>query len=456
LVPIKKMQHINENQKKLDFKGASLVKIPQENIAVTVDYYSDEERDKLLDYSSREGIKEVIKTGVKIPTAEFLTYYLFHRKRPGKPGYRRYSELGDKIWRSLIDLEDWVKFNGTSIYTAEDVEKQDTGITERIGESVGLSVINRIHGLTEADWDKIPEKSGKGAYPVFDYKEKGSNLTASKGETFIQVETKGSMAEDNREKTDAIRTHKSNIKDKKKKIKILEQEDRYPFKANLRYGIITVMDNRKNGTLRSLLVDPDSNELKITPSKLQLLNRMRFLYELICFISPRSQLSSSLATRTSSLSILEDPYMLNKLPLRKGNGEEFKFEPSDVVKGQLCSFFLNKSRIIDEPVGGAILKLSNKFLFFFGIWEELVIQAAEQNFEEILKFKTTPVSRIKMIECIVSEAQFEKFDIPEGLIDSQKKGDRYRVFRLKGQLHYSKEGIVFGILPITPDMDTFS
>jgi hypothetical protein len=39
-------------------------------------------------------IDEIISQGVEIPLSELLTYYLFHRLRINKPGWRNYNEIG--------------------------------------------------------------------------------------------------------------------------------------------------------------------------------------------------------------------------------------------------------------------------------------------------------------------------------------------------------------------------
>ena len=189
------------------------MRLQQGFVQVEVRYYDDEQKEKLLFYPSAKKQKEIVDGTIKIPTEEFLTYYLFHKKRPGKVGFRSYSELGSKIGVALADLEGFIQFNGDSISVPEDVGYQDNAIAEHIGESIGLSVINRIHGLTEADWDKIPEIRGSKGEKTFDYQ------VASDGKNTIEVETKGSCPYDSAVKTSSIRSHKRSILEKKTAIK---------------------------------------------------------------------------------------------------------------------------------------------------------------------------------------------------------------------------------------------
>ena len=67
----------------------------------------------------------MVEHGLEISTEQFLTYYLFHRRRPGKPGWRHYREVGRHIGRAISCLDEWVDFNGESISTPPDVEFQD-------------------------------------------------------------------------------------------------------------------------------------------------------------------------------------------------------------------------------------------------------------------------------------------------------------------------------------------
>jgi len=423
-----------------------MINIPQDSILVSVDFYNDVEKDKLLQYPTRNNIQDIVNNNIEIPTAEFLTYYLFKRKRPGKEGYRGYKQLGRLIHRSLMDLEDWVIFNGDSICSAHDINEQDNSITERIGESISLSVMNRIHGMTEADWGKIPERRGSGAYPVFDYSHPVDSNTGSDGQFIVQVESKGSSVEDNRRITSSISNHKTNIINKKARINILEQQNQYPPEAELRYGSITAIDKRQNGTIKCRLLDPDPEHQSVSPRSLQLINRVRFLYDWISFISPRSQLASSIATRLAALESLENPFELDKTPLIKGSGEKFSLFPFDEFSHQPCSFFSNKSYVTDGPSGGITLQLPNNDMLFIGIMEDLIFQALDQNFEDIISYKHTAGSVYKRVRCFFSAGRYNKLILPDDISEYTIDAGPYKYFDLLGDLHYSREGTVFGLL----------
>jgi hypothetical protein len=124
-------------------KGLTLkLEIPQKTVRVDVEFYDEVEKGKLLRYPNHKSIDGLAKSGLEIPTEEFLTYYLFHKKRPGKVGWRNHKEIGRKIGNALAELDEWIDFDGESISTPANVVGQDKAITERIGESIGLSVIS--------------------------------------------------------------------------------------------------------------------------------------------------------------------------------------------------------------------------------------------------------------------------------------------------------------------------
>jgi predicted SAM-dependent methyltransferase len=56
---------------------------------------------------------------------------------------------------------------------------------------------------------------------------------------------------------------------------------------------------------------------------------------------------------------------------------------------------------------------------------------------------------MKSIDCIFSEKRFEFLILPDEIREGARESGNYRILRLNGQLHYSREGTVFGILKIS-------
>lgn len=415
------------------------IALPQQNIRVNVEFYDAEHERKLLRYPTSKQIRAVVGKHVIIPLTEFLTYYLFYRKRPGMPGYRDHREISYQTGKALSDLEDFIYFNGISISTPMAVGEQDIHITERIGESIGLSVINRIHNLTAADWDRIERRVG---HKVFDYE------IASDGATIIQVETKGSSTDSNDVKPPSVSNHKANIIDKKKTITDFDKKDKYPFPADLRYGTITVLDKRPSSTVKCLLLDPEPAETNIPPNRLRLINRMQFLRDWISLISPRSQMASALSTRVSDLTALSNPFELDNHPLLKATGEPFDLVETPDKRDLTLSFLVNKSRVTDGPSSGIVVKISQNDFFYLGIQDEIAIMASKQNFTDIMKYQNEPGIVSKRVRCILRSSVFERLILPEWFKKKVEKKDNHVFFQLDGRLNYSPEGLVYGILPI--------
>ena len=380
--------------------------ITQGAIKIDVSFYDNAQQEILLNYPTAAAIAEIVDQDIEIPTAEFLSYFLFHRKRLGTPEYRDYNAIGRKLNIAMTSLDGCIEFNGHSFNTAPGVHRQLNEISEHVGEAVGLSVVSRLHGLTEADWEPIPEQRGRGASPTFDFQ------LASDGNQFVQLENKGSSVADNRHLSPAIYTHKKNIDDKKRALHTRAEQNQDPYPASIRYGTITAIDPRREGNVKCWLTDPPPDAIEDTPQRRRLLLRMGFLRDWISFISPRSQLASALSTRLADLESLRDPFELDGVPLRRGNNEPFDYEPYEIYNyGTHSVFMMNKSRIIDGPAGGIVIQLSDSFLFFAGIREDLLTLAAEQNFEKSWHLKQEANDR-KTVECVFSKGRYSRLRLP--------------------------------------------
>lgn len=422
----------------------SILELPQQTIRVDVSFYNEEEKEKLSHYPSGEMMQKIVSEGIEIPTAEFLTYYLFYLKKTGALNFNSYTSLGRYLDRAIMELDGLIKFNGHSISTVPGVDHQVKGISEHIGESVGLAVANRIHELTEADWGVIPEKGGRGAPPNFDYQ------IASDGRAFIQLENKGSSVSDNRELSDAIYGQKLKIIKKKEKLNELSRQGMDEFPGSLRYGTISAVDPRRDGNVKCWLVDPPPDIIEENPRRFKLLRRMNFLLEWISIVSPRSQLASALATRIADMKVLPDPFRLNGIPLRNSNNKPFEFAPMGRYFNH-TTFLSTKSRVTDGPAGGVVVQLSESALFLIGIREEFASMAANQNFEEIENYKTHTGSINKTVDCVFGQGRFNSLRLPESLKNRVRKSGGYFSFRLNGLLHYSQSGLVFGVLPLSEE-----
>ena len=423
-----------------------MLTLGQGSISIAVDYYNEDEKQALLAYRTGQQIDQMVGTSpIEVPTSEFLTYYLFHRKRPGMKGWRSFNELNQKTGHALSDISWGVRFDKESIISVPESEingKQDPHLVERIGESVSLSVVNRIHGLTEADWGKIPESSN---WRSFDYTyDDVEDKIASDGTHTIQVEAKGTTSLGIKRGARAGRQRRK-IRDKKAEIRQQENEEKYPYRASLRYGCVAILG--ADHGLRAYLVDPEGDDVVRSPEALRIINRMMFLRDWISLVAPRSQLASSLSTRTAALLALEDPTVLDGNTLRKANGEPFNYSGFD-HGGAHVSLLWSKAFVLDGPSGGILVQPSPNFLYLLGIMEDLVFLAQNQSFSEILGYAREGGTVRKTVRCQFSDRQLEAFQLPGELRERMTQSGRKHTIDLEGNLMYSPSGLVHGILPL--------
>lgn len=255
--------------------------IEQPFIRVDVEFYSSTEREGLLAYPTSDKIGEVVGDCIRIPTQEFLTYYLFHRKRPGSQKFRDYDTISGNTGKALEMLEEFIEFNGESVSWNSETAPLPIYVPENVGESIGLAVMNRIHDLTEADWAKISEAHGPHATKVFDYQ-----YAAADDRFLIEVETKGSCVQNADVKTSSISNHKRSIDEKKRVIKERESKSYGSESSCLRYGTIAVVPSEGQAAAKCLLVDPPPTETPFSARSFRLLNRLRFIRDWIYFHKP--------------------------------------------------------------------------------------------------------------------------------------------------------------------------
>jgi hypothetical protein len=409
-----------------------LTSVEQPAIRVDVDFYDADERRKLLQYPTAAAIDALVSRPVDVPTAEFLTYYLFHKKRLGSPLYSNYRSIGTRIASALAALDGCIAFNGHSVGRAEGSGGQINEVSEHVGEAIGLSIVGRIHGLTDADWEPIPTQSGRRGKPTFDYQ------IASDGHRFVEVENKGSSVDDNRTIGPSVSAQKRRIDEKKQKLTGSPTDASAVPASPLRYGTIVVADARRDGNIRCWLTDPTPEDLMADPRLFRVLARMRFLWEWVSFISVRSQLASALATRLADLESVSDAFELANVPLRRGTGEMF----------DLSGFFNNKSRVADLNAGGLIVRLSSEALFFVGIRAELLSLVSEQDFDATAGYRAEVETADRAVECRVNKDTFAAWELGGAVEAGQERGGPNVVFRLRGQIHAAPSGLVFGVLPL--------
>jgi hypothetical protein len=139
---------------------------------------------------------------------------------------------------------------------------------------------------------------------------------------------------------------------------------------------------------------------------------------------------------------------LEGIPLLKGTGEPFEIIPTPDAFGRTLGFLMYKSRVTDGPSCGIITRISKNALFFLGIRDELAVLAAKQNFTEIFEYNSSISTTHKTVQCVLHKRRYERLKLPEWIAKEASQSGDYVLFKIRGELMYSQEGLVFGILPI--------
>lgn len=245
------------------------------SLQLSVNYYNDEEAKLFKAYDNYTVIDQMIRHNLLISEDEFKSYMLF-TEYADEDGWRTYRDLADRVQHRLGDIEDFLDFSQGSIQTKmSSTRMNDSRMTERIGVSLGLSVVNKFHCLTEADWAITPNVYiGGKRVKDFDCQ----IPMASDGSRFIQVENKGSINDDNNYKTSSVSNHYSSIKGKKESILDKEKIQGIARHQNIYYGTISVLDN--HNTAKVWLVDPEAYNVNWDPKKYKLISRLIYYAKL--------------------------------------------------------------------------------------------------------------------------------------------------------------------------------
>lgn len=410
---------------------------PPETVAVSVDFYDEDEKQALL-ASPMAALLRGLPATLDLPTTDVCAYYLYYKRRPGIDGYSTHKDVVRRWAQALVEFDGQIQFGNSSLRLTS-ARNMSRGTVERIGESIGLSVASKLHGLHQADWSRISITNTR---KTLDFQRL---WTASDGRQFVQVETKGSAARDNKYKTSSVSAHRADIKAKK------EQATDEERRRGVLYGTIAVLGEGPDSMARCWLVDPPQ-EAEGDPRRFKIVTRLRYITDLVSFLASRSSLSASLQTRMAALDALPDISPLDRIPLRKGNGQDYPEVTYD-AGGEHNPWFAGKSVVSDGPAGGQVYLVDARTVMFIGLREELVVYATQQDFSVIEKYHFPAGTVAKTIECVVPIGRFKQEFQPVIQIPDERSssGGGYVRFGLKGLLHYTQSGFIVGILPIPED-----
>lgn len=402
----------------------------QPTIRVQVKYFNDQHKTLFLAYPNAEDVEKLVSKPVEIATPDFLTYYLFQRQDPGRPNFETYRSCGQRHHITWADMEDMIQHNGTSIQLPVSGTVPLGHVTEYVGDSIGLNVLNSLYNLHEADWRRIPIVNTN---KTLDF-----NYKSSDGNVFIELETKGISSPNNALRS-GLSEPSGSINDKK-----VAQRGLPSGAGKMFYGTITVLDALENSIAKCWLLDPPPDGERADPRTYRLLARLDFLSEWITFIAPTTHLAATLATRLQDLAHLPNSFDLDGSPLRDGLGEPIRYVPFGNTTHS--TFFANRSRVVGSDAGGVIVPWSENEVAFFGVRQQIIDMSAEQVFDTILSYKFSPEQREAEVDCVIGEGRFNSMKLGDGVKSRKQNG--YRLFTLKGLIQFSSGGLAFGVLPL--------
>jgi hypothetical protein len=309
---------------------------------------------------------------MKITKSEFLAYWLFEDKDPTHPLARDFETLARDAAKAIPALSFHFESKGSQIRARymEPGTERPGDIPTRLGVSVGLSVVNKILGITRADWNKIKKTyTTKGKEkPRFDYDLAGTPAG------FVAVENKGGIVFDNTRKT-GVSARKTEIVSGKKALR--------PFYGSVPLiGAIGVADSREDSRLKCWLLDPPMVPPDdLNPEVFQITSRLRYHRSLMKMVFPKwESLDHSIAERIESILSENQWKHFEKLALKRPNGARFQLKWNEVRKVQANSG--------DKLWVGVIGKLSPTYLLYIAMEHHWANAVVEQDLSSLLTMQS--------------------------------------------------------------------
>lgn len=402
------------------------------DLKLSVDYYNAAEKKLFQSYPNYKVLSGILKSEFTISEAELVSYMMF-TEQANVDGWRTYPELKERVQYRLGDIEDILDFKQGSIQTKQSSLRMNASkMTERIGVSLGINVINKIHGLTEADWAITDDIFINGKrVKDFDYE----ISLASDGTKFIQVENKGAVNEDNSYKTPSVSEHYSSIKKKKKCIREREQPKGESKNQNLYYGTISVLDNQN--TAKVWLVDPTALDIEWSPRKFKLISRLIYYSKVFAEIGVHDRFKVALNNRIFKLIESKEINIFDNVPL------EVSLKTYTYIK---YNNFVNINS--KEALGTFFFINNNKgnSLFILALTKVIIRFVLLQKFDEILNYNYNHAElservSIELMAKLNKESEEFEFSSNKFVFDEKRKRYFYQVYQ---KLYSTSSGRIFG------------
>lgn len=405
------------------------------NLKISIDYYNAVEEKLFEYYPNYEEFKIFVGKEITISKDEFLSYMMF-TEQENADGWRTYPELKRRVQYRLVDIEDFLDFSKGSIQAKRSSERMSsTNITERIGVSLGINIINKFHGLTEADWAITPNTSIDGKrVKDFDYE----IAMASDGIKFIQVENKGTVNNDNKLKSSSVSKHYVSIKAKKSDIIARNKANEICENENIYYGTIAVLDN--SNTAKLWLVDPEAFEVDWSPIKFKLISRLLYYSDIFLVIGVHKSIQKELKERIVELIKSKHFEEFNKIPLKS------------VLRFPMTFFdtrnFVNINNLLAFGTFFFIENDNGGDVFIIALTKAIIKLVIAQDFDGILEYEFTNAEFLEKVSIELSvkssktSSDFEKTKT-DFVFDEKRKRYFYQKYQ---RISSISSGRIFGVI----------
>ncbi len=406
-------------------------------INLSIEYYDTAQRNLFQGFPNAATLNNLVQNGITISRDEFLAYMMF-TEQMDRNGFRTYNDLQGRIRNRIGDIDDFLSFNNGSVQARIiGNDMMQIGFTERIGVALGLCVINKIHGLTAADWKKIPTAPGRGGHPTFDFE----IPVASTGSNFIQAENKGSAVTDNLLQNASVQTHYRGIQTKKEYVRKEEAKRQIPIHQNLYYGTIGVLDNKANSIVKVWLVDPPAFEIEIKPKKYKLLARLHYYLDEFRNIGVREKIIKALEIRIKEIENSDDYLKFNNVHLDYPPLRGFHL----FMDGKMFA-----AVDLNEAFGRIFLVVREQVVLPYIIAYPKAIMRIimQQNFESILNYEYNPdfiKDNVQVLLRLGLEDLVDK-QLPSGMKFIFNERRKFYETTYFGKVSHSTDGRIFGLL----------
>lgn len=253
-------------------------------------------------------IAKLINGGLVVSDTEILIHAMFTEQDPNRIGYDKYYKLAQLFERREDTFRDYFSLSNNDIFATGSQNSTQKGQTERLGVACSILAMNKILGVTEADWERI-EESNKSK--TLDYQ-----LSVSNGISIVGVESKGTIADNPAKKSSGSTSDmKGSIEAKKKAARLKSK-----LKFNEEYGVITAIGNKSGIMPRIYLLDPPSEGTDMDPGKIRILNRLRYYKHQLSYVSGFGLLAA-LENRINIFDKIDDYKNLDGISLAASSGE---------------------------------------------------------------------------------------------------------------------------------------